>query len=230
MPSSLFGRIKLRLLDVLLRGVRRPNRIDTEASVASSATITASRLHGAVTVGEHATLHRAFVTGPVTIGRHTSLWGPEIYVEARGDPIEIGSFCSIARHVSVHGYYHDDRRISTHYIGRNVLGRPIEDEVVSRGPVRIGHDVWIGAGVHVLSGVTIGNGAVVGAGSVVSRDVPPYAVCVGAPAEVVRHRFDADLIERLQELRWWEWSLDEIREREELFLEPLSRDLLERHA
>lgn len=53
-------------------------------------------------------------------------------------------------------------------------------------PIVIEDDVWLGARVIVLKGVTIGRGAVIGAGSVVTRDVPPRALAVGAPARVVR--------------------------------------------
>jgi carbonic anhydrase/acetyltransferase-like protein (isoleucine patch superfamily) len=44
----------------------------------------------------------------------------------------------------------------------------------------------IGIGAIVLNGVTIGAGALVAAGSVVTRDVPPGAVVMGAPAQVKR--------------------------------------------
>jgi acetyltransferase-like isoleucine patch superfamily enzyme len=143
--------------------------------------------------------------------------------------VEIGNFCSIARNVSIHGYGHDSRRISTHYIGRNVLGLPIGDEIVSNGPTRIGHDVWIGAGVHILSGVTVGTGAVIGAGSVVSRDVPPYAIAAGAPATPLRYRFDEEIVERLLASGWWMWSQDEIRAKKELFIQPLTPKLLDEY-
>jgi acetyltransferase-like isoleucine patch superfamily enzyme len=229
MPSSLFGKIKLRLLDHALELGRRPNRIDTAATVSPLADVTASSLRGPVRVEDHARLHAVDISGPVTIGRSSSLWGPRVYVWAGPEPIEIGNFCSIGRDVSVHGFGHDPRRISTHYIGRNVLGLPIEDEITSRGPTSIGHDVWIGAGVHILSGVTIGTGAIIGAGSVVSRDVPPYAVAVGQPAAAVRYRFDESVIERLMGSEWWTWSREEIKARSGLFVEPLTDELLDRY-
>lgn len=56
----------------------------------------------------------------------------------------------------------------------------------SRGPTRLGDNVWLGANVVVTSGVTIGSRAVIGAGSVVTADVPPASIAAGAPARVIR--------------------------------------------
>lgn len=44
----------------------------------------------------------------------------------------------------------------------------------------------IGANSTLLPGVTIGENALVGAGSVVTRDVPPGAVVVGNPAQILK--------------------------------------------
>jgi acetyltransferase-like isoleucine patch superfamily enzyme len=56
----------------------------------------------------------------------------------------------------------------------------------SKGPTRIGANVWCGANVVVTSGVTIGERCVIGANSVVTRDIPAFSVAAGAPAEVLR--------------------------------------------
>jgi acetyltransferase-like isoleucine patch superfamily enzyme len=61
-------------------------------------------------------------------------------------------------------------------------------------PVNIGADVWIGAGCKILGGVTIGEGCVVGAGSVVTKSLPPYSICMGNPAKVMRYREKTDTI------------------------------------
>src|SRR3712207_988144 len=56
----------------------------------------------------------------------------------------------------------------------------------SKGPTRIGDNVWCGANVVVTSGVTIGERCVIGANSVVTTDLPPYSIAAGAPAKVLR--------------------------------------------
>jgi acetyltransferase-like isoleucine patch superfamily enzyme len=56
----------------------------------------------------------------------------------------------------------------------------------TKGPTRIGDNVWCGANVVVTGGVTVGERCVIGANSVVNRDLPPYSVAAGAPAKVLR--------------------------------------------
>jgi acetyltransferase-like isoleucine patch superfamily enzyme len=56
----------------------------------------------------------------------------------------------------------------------------------SKGPTRIGDNVWCGANVVITSGVTVGERCVIGANSVVNADLPPYSIAVGAPARVIR--------------------------------------------
>ncbi|MBB3364152.1 acetyltransferase-like isoleucine patch superfamily enzyme [Mitsuaria sp. BK045] len=58
--------------------------------------------------------------------------------------------------------------------------------VVSKGPVIIEDDVWLGEGVAVMPGVRIGRASVIGANAVVTRDIPPFSVAVGAPARVIK--------------------------------------------
>jgi acetyltransferase-like isoleucine patch superfamily enzyme len=56
-------------------------------------------------------------------------------------------------------------------------------------PVRICRGAWVGYGCHVMKGVTIGEGAIIGANSVVITNIPPYALAMGNPAEVVMKNF-----------------------------------------
>jgi len=55
-------------------------------------------------------------------------------------------------------------------------------------PVIIGNYCWIGANVTILPGVKIGDFVIVGAGSVVTKDIPPYVICVGNPAKIIKQR------------------------------------------
>ncbi len=56
----------------------------------------------------------------------------------------------------------------------------------SKGPTRIGDNVWLGANVVVTSGVTIGERCVIGANSVVTHDLPAFSIAAGAPARVLQ--------------------------------------------
>lgn len=56
------------------------------------------------------------------------------------------------------------------------------------GAVRLGDGATVGSNAVVLQGLDVGEGAFIGAGAVVTRDVPPGAVMVGAPARPLRPR------------------------------------------
>ena len=84
----------------------------------------------------------------------------------------------------------------------------------------IGNDVWIGARSIILDNVTIGDGAVIGSGSIITKDVPPYAVVVGAN-KIIKYRFPDEIIQKLLLMKWWEWDDDKIRKSYHLFHDPI---------
>lgn len=86
--------------------------------------------------------------------------------------------------------------------------RVLRTAPLDRGETLIGHDVWIGANAIILRGVKVGNGAIVGAGAVVTKDVEPYAIVGGIPARVIRYRFEKAVIQKLEELQWWQYGPD----------------------
>lgn len=79
--------------------------------------------------------------------------------------------------------------------------------------IEIGSDVWIGKNVSIKTGVKIGNGAVVAANSVVVCDVPDYAIVGGNPARLIKFRFEKEIINELQSIKWWDWDVRLIEDR-----------------
>lgn len=77
------------------------------------------------------------------------------------------------------------RELSDLNAGRFILEHK-DWSVVKSKPIVIEDDAWIGMNCLILKGVTIGRGAVVGAGSVVTKDVPPFTVVGGNPAQIIK--------------------------------------------
>jgi phosphonate metabolism protein (transferase hexapeptide repeat family) len=129
----------------------------------------------------------------------------------------IGKFCSIAAQTRINPGNHPTWRAAQHHFSYRSISYGLSDEDDDAffdwrrsHRVTIGHDVWIGHGAVVLPGVEIGTGAVVGAGAVVSKDVPPFAIVVGVPAQVKKYRFAPELREALLELAWWNWPREQL--------------------
>ena len=137
---------------------------------------------------------RAFVRWPV----HGNVLEPGVWITAPGDArvrigsgtflnlgvmvaslelVEIGDHCMLAN-----GCYVTD---SSHRFDDPVRPVPWQG-FTTKGPTRIGDNVWCGVNVVVTSGVTIGERCVIGANSVVTSDIPPYSVAAGVPARVLR--------------------------------------------
>ena len=123
-----------------------------------------------------------------------------IFFGTPGERVEIGNYVSIGPHVTfLAGGEHRLDCATTYPFRAYGAG---EVEAVSRGPIVVKDDAWIGLGAKILSGVTIGQGAVVAAGAVVVRDVPPYAVVGGVPAKLIRWRFPEAVRTKLAAIDW----------------------------
>lgn len=133
--------------------------------------------------------------------------------------IKIGKYCSIADSVHIFlGGNHDISAVSTYPFGttsEELIG-PREGHPKSNGDISIGNDVWIGSHVSIMSGIVIGDGAVIAAFSHVVKDVLPYEVVGGNPARHIKMRFDAESVEKLLKVRWWDWEKSEIRHNRDL--------------
>jgi len=155
----------------------------------------------------------------VAVGRYS-------YVGANNSMqnVEIGSFCSIGSYVAVGGKHPLDRPSTSpvFYDKGNCFKKVdfIDEgcEPYEQPLTVIGNDVWIGDKVFINAGIKVGDGAVLGANSVVTHDVPAYAIVAGAPARIIRYRFDEDTIIKLLELKWWNWSDDRIKRNKRQFI------------
>lgn len=137
---------------------------------------------GKITFGKHVEIYRDTIIetgqdGYVEIGDWASIH-PNCFIFAYLAPVKIGSGVMIAPRCSLFSYNHG--------LGANELIR--KQAFVTKGPILIGDEAWIGVGSIVLSGVSIGKGAVIGAGSVVMNDIPDNAIAAGNPARVLKMR------------------------------------------
>lgn len=139
-------------------------------------------------------------TGIATVGAFCSI-APNVQVTAQNHPIDAVTTSPIT-YAANRGFVKEDRV--------NFAGQEKNDRVI------IGNDVWIGQNVTILPSVKIGDGAVIAAGAVVTKNVPDYSIVGGVPAKIIRYRFGDEVIDALQNAKWWEWKDSEIRNKIEL--------------
>ena len=130
---------------------------------------------GAQAVFEPGVWLTAMAPGRIRIGGGTFLnMGVQI---AAVELVEIGEHCMFANGCFITDGNHrfDDPEKPVPWQG-----------FTSKGPTRVGDNVWCGANVVITSGVTVGERCVIGANSVVTEDIPPFSIAAGAPAKVLR--------------------------------------------
>tara|TARA_R110000868_G_scaffold408100_1_gene690289 strand:- start:61 stop:669 length:609 start_codon:yes stop_codon:yes gene_type:complete len=132
-----------------------------------------------------------------------------------GDKLIIGKFCQIASGVTfiMNGANHLQDGISTFPFA--IFGEDWKDAMAgktypTKGDTIIGNDVWIGYDATIMPGVKIGDGAIIGSKSIVTKDVEPYSIFGGNPAKLIRKRFSDSKIAELLDLKWWNWTVEEI--------------------
>lgn len=127
-------------------------------------------------------------------------------------PLVVGRYCSIARTVRSAPINHPIQGITTHPALYERQFGIVDDDLHYDDPQIIEDDVWIGHHAVILPGCRrIGRGSIVGAGAIVTRDVPRYAIVAGNPARVLRERFPRDVQVALEQSRWWEMDLADLR-------------------
>ena len=146
--------------------------------------------------------------GDCTYGYPTMMFLPS----ANTPDVKIGKFCSIAPGVRFwpngehHGEWNSTYPFNVYFPEYSC----IEGNPFGKGDTVVGNDVWIGSDAKIMSGVTIGDGAVVAASALVTKDVPPYMIVGGVPAKAIKARFPREQIDKLLEMKWWDWSDDQI--------------------
>jgi acetyltransferase-like isoleucine patch superfamily enzyme len=133
----------------------------------------------------------------------------------------IGKFCCIGPQVLIGLGEHPSKDfVSSHPMFYSEIGQAnpviVSKSIFNEYPeTAIGHDVWIGARAILRSGISIGNGAIIAAGAVVTKDVAPYSIVGGTPAQHLRYRFSPEEIAQLERLEWWNKDLNWLKEHAE---------------
>ncbi|MCP1997550.1 CatB-related O-acetyltransferase [Flavobacterium sp. HSC-61S13] len=132
-----------------------------------------------------------------------------------GDKLIIGKFCMIASDVVfiMNGANHLSSGVTAYpfaIFGGDWAKAMQDTSYPSKGDTIVGNDVWIGHHVTIMPGITIGDGAIIATNATVTKDVAPYTVVGGNPAQLIKKRFSDEQIVKLLELRWWNWDIEKI--------------------
>jgi acetyltransferase-like isoleucine patch superfamily enzyme len=183
--------------------------------------------HEIIRLNPGARIVESRVLGPTYLNRYTHI-GPDVVLGKYFGMNEhgfiaratVGAFCAFGARTAINPFNHPTDWLSIsefqyHPRSFDWVAEYNDFKRLERTPemfqhVSIGNDVWTGHNVNIIPGVNVGDGAVIGAGSVVTKDVPAYAIVVGAPARVTKMRFSDKIIERQLRLKWWELELSDL--------------------
>jgi chloramphenicol O-acetyltransferase type B len=128
------------------------------------------------------------------------------------DQLIIGKFCSIAtgaKFMMCGTQGHNYNWIASHPL------HGFDDSFFPghqwKGNTVIGNDVWIGAEALIMPGIHIADGAVIAARAVVTKNMRPYEIWGGNPAKFIKKRFSDEDIEKLLQIKWWDWDLETLK-------------------
>ena len=167
-----------------------------------------------IIVGDY-TIYNDFVNDPVQFEKNNILY----HYPINQDRLIIGKFCSIACGAKFlfNSANHTLKSLSNYTFPLFFEEWGLDKKNVAsawdnKGDIIIDNDVWIGYEAVIMAGVHIGDGAVIAARAVVTKDVPPYTIVGGTPARKIRMRFEEEIIVKLQQIQWWNWPVEKIRQ------------------
>ena len=132
-------------------------------------------------------------------------WTPQWEI----DQLYIGDYVCIAAEVIIMLGGNHNHRIDWFSL------YPFADQYVEayekRGDTVIQDGAWLGMRAMIMPGVTIGEGAIIAANTVVTKDVAPYSIVAGSPAQVIRKRFDDEVIKQLIKLKIYDWNKEKFK-------------------
>ena len=168
-----------------------------------------------IEVGDY-TIYNDFVSNPLLFEQNNVLYHYPINHER----LIIGKFCSIACDTKFlfNCANHTLKSLSTYtfplfYEDWNLEKSNVPDAWDNKGDIIIGNDVWIGYEAIIMAGGHIGDGAIIATRAVVTKDIPPYTIVGGIPANPIRKRFSDDIIQKLEILKWWDWPIEKIHQK-----------------
>lgn len=140
----------------------------------------------------------------------------------KGELLNIGNYVSIAKNVTfILGGNHQMSTFTSYPLKAMLIKSDYHIDAVSKGPIVVEDECWIGFGVTILSGVIIGRGAIIAAGAVVTKNVPAYSVVGGNPARIIKVKHSENDIKKLKTLSLMDLSEQFIIDNIELFYEPV---------
>lgn len=167
-----------------------------------------------IIVGDY-TIYNDFVNDPTQFEKNNILY----HYPINQDRLIIGKFCSIACGAKFlfNSANHTLKSLSNYtfplfFEEWGLNKKNVTSAWDNKGDIIIDNDVWIGYEAVIMAGVHIGDGAVIAARAVVTKDVPPYTIVGGTPARKIRMRFEEEIIVKLQQIQWWNWPVEKIRQ------------------
>lgn len=160
------------------------------------------------------------------MGDHSYICLP-YYINGGISAIHVGKYCSIAQGCIIDcGFGHDYKNVTT--FPMHILKENVPQNLYSKGDIILFNDIWVGNQVTLMSGITIGNGAVIGANATVRRNILPYEIYTGSKTPE-KYRFSPEIISKLLEIAWWDWSDEKVLANCELLVDKDINNFINNH-